>query len=389
MHLGSTNELTVTCNILTNNYCLIDKQIELTLDDTLKFNVENADTIYALDIVQGSKLVAVPPGIFRTFPAMEKLFVSDLGISVLLADRFVGADKLKVLNIYNNKIEVIPSRVFINLPNTVEMLLMNNAIETIEDNAFDGMDKLDVLRLSDNRIRSLGRLSFAGAINIRLLVLDGNNIDTIEEGALSLPNLEKLYLTNNKLTSLFDTLLVGSPMIQLAYFDNNEITRIGKAFSDCNKLTILSLSRNPVEDVNLSDIAALENLNTLYLENTKFQLPTTAVLPTMQSKSKLKIIRLSGNDLSNTDILQQLSIFGELEEMYLMENRFTIINNVDMIRNYFPTLKRLGLAKNVPTLCDWIKDNELYLKNISVFSTTDDSICRSADFKPVLGSLRD
>lgn len=388
VHLGSTVELTVTCNILTNNYCFIDKPIELKRDDTLKFIVENADTIRALDIVQGSKLVTVPSGIFRTFPAMEKLFISDLGISVLLADRFEGANKLKVLNIYNNKIEVIPSRVFMNLRNTEEMLLMSTAIQTIEDNAFDGMEKLDVLRLSNNRIRSLGRLAFAGTPSIRVLVLDGNNIDTIEEGALSLPNLEKLYLTNNKLTRLSDTLLVGAPMIQRVYLDLNEITRIGRAFSDCNKLTILSLSRNPVEDVNLSEIATLENLDTLFLEYTKFKLPME--IPTsLQSVSKLKKIWLSGNDLSSPDILRQLSIFGQLEEIYIMENRFPVINDVDKIRSYFPTIKRLGLAKNVPSLCRWITDSELYLKDISAFGTTDDSICRSADFKPDLGLLRD
>lgn len=388
MHLGSTLELHVTCNILTNDYCFIDKPIELNRDDTLKFTVEKAETIKALDIVQGSKLAAIPSGIFKTFPAMEKLFVSDLGISVLLADRFDGAENLRVLNIYNNKIEVIPSRVFTNLRNTVEVLLMSNNIETIEDNAFDGMERLDTLRLGNNRIRSLGRLAFAGAPNIRLLVLDGNIIDTIEEGALSLPNLEKLYLTNNKLTRLSDTLLMGAPIIQRVYLDINEITHIGKAFSDCMKLTTLSLSRNPVMDVNLLELANLRNLNTLYLENTKLKLSTEIL--SASTESKLKTIYLSGNDLTSPDVLRYLSIFGQLEKVYLMENKFTVINDFDKIRNYFPLLERLGLANNVPTLCNLINDNEQFLKNVSVWSTKDGGgICRSADFKPDTSFLRD
>lgn len=379
VHLGSTTELSVKCNILTTDYCFIDKVIDLELNDTLKFTVENAETIKALDIVQGSKLVTVPAGIFKTFPAMEKLFVSDLEIKVLQRDRFEGAEKLKVLNIYNNQIEVIPSKVFINLPNVVEVLLMNNKIETIQDNAFDGMTHLEMLRLGNNRIRSLVRLAFAGATNIRLLVLDGNQIDTIEEGALSLPNLEKLYITNNKLTMLPDNLLIGAPVIQGVYLDNNEIVHIGKAFSGCDKMTILSLSRNPIEDIQLSTLAALKDLNTVYLENTKLKLPETATVPT---ESNLKTIWLSGNELSSPDFLQQLSIFSKLEQIYAMDNKFATINDVEKIRNYFPEIRRFGLASNVPTLCGWINDNELYLKNVSVWSTKDNGTsCRSADFK--------
>lgn len=383
MHLGSTIELSVTCNIITTDYCFIDKEIELTkLDDTLKFIVENADTIKALDIVQGSKLVALPVGIFKTFPAVEKLFVSDLEISVLLADRFDGAEKLKVLNIYNNQIEVIPSRVFAKLPNTVEVLLMSNKIETIQDHAFDGMTQLEVLRLGNNRIQSVGRLAFAGARNINLLVLDANNIDTIEEGALDLPNLKNLYITNNKLTTLSDTLLVGAPVIQGVYLDHNRITHIGKAFNDCNKMTILSLSENPIEDIQLSNLASLTDLNTVYLEHTKLKLPQdfTTIAPT--ASSKLKTIWLGGNDLSSSDILRHLSIFGRLEQIHAADNKFATITEAEKIRNYFPGILRLGLASNVPSLCDWISENEMSLKNISVWSTKDDgSICKSAGFK--------
>lgn len=380
VHLGSTIELSVTCSIITTDYCFIDKEIELKLDDTLKFTVENAETIKALDIVQGSKLVTLPVGIFRTFPALEKLFVSDLEISVLLADRFDGAGKLKVLNIYNNLIEVVPSRVFINLPNTVEVLLMSNKIETIQDYAFDGMTQLEVLKLGNNRIRSLGRLAFAGAGKIKLLVLDANNIDTIEEGALNLPNLEKLYITNNKLTTLPDSLLVGAPVIQGVYLDRNEITHIGKAFNDCNKMTILSLSKNPVQDIELSVLASLKDLNTVYLEQTKLKLPKEfpAIAPTA---SKINSIWLSGNGLSSPDILRHLSIFGRLENIYATDNNFTTINEAEKIRNYFPGIVRFGLAFNVPSLCDWISVNEMSLRNISVWSTKDDgSSCKSVDF---------
>lgn len=381
VHIGSTIELSVTCNIITTDYCFIDKEIELKLDDTLKFVVENAETIKALDIVQGSQLVTLPPGIFKTFPAMEKLFVSDLEISVLLPDRFEGADKLKVLNIYNNRIETIPGRVFINLPSTEEVLLMDNNIETIQDNAFDGMTKLKILRLGNNRIRSLGRLAFAGATNLRLLVLDSNQIDTIEEGAFSLPNLEKLYITNNKLTILSDFLLMGAPLIQQVYLDNNEIVRIGKAFSDCNKLTILSLSRNPIEDIQLSTLTALKDLNTVFMEHTKLKLPEE-VSESAPTDSKLKMIWLSGNNLSSPDIFKHLSIFGQLEQIYANANRFPTINDAAKIKNYFPGIKRLGLAVNVPPLCDWITENELFLKGVSVWSTNSDgSGCKSADYQ--------
>lgn len=391
MYLGlvATVELTVKCNILTNHTCLIDKQIQLKADDTLNFIVDNANNIKVLDIVQGSKLVTIPVGIFKTFPELEELFVSDLGISVLMSNRFEGAEKLKALNIYKNQIEVIPSKVFMTLSNTVEVLLTSNKIESIKDYAFDGMVKLDMLKLNYNRIKSLGRLAFAGAPNIRIIDLDGNYIETIEEGALSLPNLENLYVRNNKLRIISDKLLVGASKLQRLHLDTNEITRVGKAFNDCMKLKILSLSNNPVEDVNLSTIATLKDLDTLFLDYTYFQF-SQKIPSTTSTESKLKTIWLNGNELSSPDILKHLSIFRQMEEIIVTENKFTIINDIDKIRNYFPQLRRFGLAGNKPTLCTWISDNEKYFKNMSVWSTTaDNKICRSADYKPDQSTIRD
>jgi len=119
----------------------------------------------------------------------------------------------------------------------------------------------------------------------------------------------------------------------------------------------------------------------LILDNIKLILPQEVPSST-PTESKLTEIRLAGNNLSSPKIFKHLSVFGQLEEIYLMNNNFTVFDNIDTISNDFPKLKRLGLASNEPSLCGWIKDNEEFLKNISVWGSTSEDACRSADFKP-------
>lgn len=389
VHLATATEITVTCNILTTNYCYIEKEVEVKLDDTLKFDVENAESITALDFVQGSKLETVPAGIFKVFPALEKLFVSDTEIRSLQTDRFEGANNLKVLNIFNNEIEEIPSRVFSNLPETVEILLMSNKISTIEDYAFEGMTKLEVLRLSDNRIRKLTKLAFAGAPKIESIVLDSNAIDTIEDGAFNLPSLKTLRIVNNKLTTLSDAMFTGASLLQEVYFAVNQVTRIGKAFNECKKLRLLVLNQNPIEDVELTSLAGITDLDTIYLDGTKLTL-SNDIESSATSDSKLKTISINDNHLSTTRLFKHLSIFGRLEKIFASSNQFAAMDDADKIKEYFPNIKQIGLDNNAPSLCGWISDNESNLKNVSAWSSQEDGeLCRSADFQFYREGLRE
>lgn len=96
-----------------------------------------------------------------------------------------------------------------------------------------------------------------------------NEIERIDEGECKRAKLRILFLNENKLKTLPDALFIGSPNLEMAFIDRNEITHIGNAFNNYNK-QILSLSDNPVEDLNLFKFAALDNLDSLFLNGMKF-----------------------------------------------------------------------------------------------------------------------
>lgn len=371
------------------NWCDIDNRenpVNINEGDSIKMTIDNADAITTFSITQVEEtpvmIRAFPFGIFQNFIRLQKLIVRGIRRTMLLFQNFDGGENLVHLSLENNDIRTIPSKVFRSLSNVTSLLLGYNKIESIEDYAFDGMKNLRLVELGSNKIRIMNRLTFAGARNIESLNLIYNEIEAIENGALALPNLRDINLQSNKLFALSDKLLIDAPNLVNAHFGSNYIINIGKAFDNSHKLEHLYLYGNPILDVNLLSLASLENLKLLDLQATlfKFSSEKPARIPT---KSKLKKIILSMNDLSNADILTHLSMFGELEELVSYYNNFTTFNDVSEIRNYFPHLKKINLSRNAGSICEWIKENEQFLAGISVWSTdlSGSNECSSKDYR--------
>lgn len=354
-----------------NDDCFIQQKLELYDGDHLKFLTNSSSLITTVNIVKGSKLNSIPYGIFKTFTELKKLLLEESGIKIIQPDCFVDGRKLTFLSLRNNEIRIIPSNVFLNLSSLEEADLTKNSIELIKDNAFNGMDNLQDLQLNDNRIRFLSRWAFAGAPNIRILHLSNNEIERIDEGALRLPKLRILYLIENKLKKLPDELFIGAPSLEMIYADRNEITHIGSAFNKCDKLAILSLNNNPIQDVHLPNLASLDNLDMLFLDNIKFNFSSEKPA-NITSKSKLKTLMINNNGLTDPDIFNHLSIFGQLEEIFAINNSFSYFHDIDKVKSYFPNLKMLNLARNQPSLCSWINENKEWITGIIVSSSTDE-----------------
>lgn len=346
-------EVRTKCTILYS-ICNV-QEFKINDGDSLKIIAPNPSSVQEIYINQASNLVSIPYGIFENFPELVTFGIDLGGIVKLQSDRFLNAKKLEDLRLDRNDIRIVPSNVFVNVPTLSTIYLQDNLIETIEDNAFEGMINLRILRLDQNRISIVGRLMFSGAPNIRELQLDLNRIETIEESALNLPHLEELNLANNLLKIVSDKVLVAP------------------------NLVTLHLNKNPIESVTMKFLGDLEKLESLYLSDMKLKFPSESPqhLPT---KSILKMIRLSNNTLSNSDLLRQLSIFGQLEIIFLDNNNFTVLEDVEKIRTVFPRLKQLSLEKNTPPLCNMIESNQQWLNGIIVWSGSYKNFCGSADF---------
>lgn len=343
------------CDII-GDICYVQKAININDGDNLKIIAASPNVIKRLYFTQDTKLGRIPLGVLENFPELELFDISTNGIDTLQADRFGEAKNLQSLRLDQNEIKIVPSKVFVNVASVSTIYLQDNRIDTIEDNAFENMVNLETLRLDKNLIRRLGRLTLAGASHIKVLQLDNNRIETIDEGALNLPRLENLDLSWNNLKIVYDSLLLTVP-----------------------NLATLILNQNPIEDVNLTTLARLENLDQLHMSGIKLKFLAEIPSPP-KTQSKLKKISLNDNGFSNADIFKRLAIFGQLEQITARNNNFTNFDDVEKIKNYFPQLEQLSLEGNMPPLCDWIKISQQWLKGIIVWSKSEDGVCGSEDF---------
>uniref|UniRef100_A0A8C9GNW8 Dynein assembly factor 1, axonemal-like n=1 Tax=Piliocolobus tephrosceles TaxID=591936 RepID=A0A8C9GNW8_9PRIM len=129
-----------------------------------------------------------------------------------------------------------------NLSNLKTLYLNNNALESI--NGLDSCVNLIALYLNCNKIYKIENLDYLS--NLRILNLENNNISVIEN-LDKLTLLEELNLNNNCLGSK------GSA--QVYNLQNND------------KLTILNLSNNQINEDIINDLSRLKHLSILYFVN--------------------------------------------------------------------------------------------------------------------------
>lgn len=239
-----------------------------------------------------------------------------------------------------------------------EIDLDHNQILYIGEDAFFELNNLTVLTLTKNNLTIIRSNTFAGAINLKRLHLNQNKIEHIEDGALNLPALENILLQNNRLKELSTSLFIQTPWLIEAVFEENGLIQINDAFTHLHKLKILILDYNRIEDINLSKLSNLAELNHLSLRKSGFQLndPNGDVdnFAKINSSSKLEVLDLAENELADGDALMlQLRIFQRIEIINLEYNELSFLGHVFEIKKWFPYLQIINLAYN-PMSCEWI-----------------------------------
>lgn len=199
--------------------------------------------------------------------------------------------------------------------------LDRNEITTIDEYAFCGLTNLIYLDLSYNQLRVIHAQTFAGLIGLTHLELEHNQITTIHENALNLPELEQLYLSGNKLTRLSDTIFTHLHKLSVIRLDRNSLEHIGRSLNGLTKITLISLSINRVQDIDLMAFVGLSALHTLELAESGFTFATTKI-PNDRTKwnSSLEYLDIRRNDLANVDDLKKLRIFPNIRFIHLNGN---------------------------------------------------------------------
>lgn len=361
--LRSVTALDVKCDQRFPSLCFIGTAIDLLLGEELILSpVEHELLVSRFEIAPVSNLKSFPSRIFQTFPRLESVTLNSANIFNISPASFLNASNLRDLHLKLNKIAVIENELFRNAPQLEHLDLSGNEISDIEDGGFSGLSKLRTIKLNDNRLKILRDRTFAGAPSIEYLHLYSNQIETIEANALTLPELTEAFLGHNKLRSLDDLLLHGTPKLELIDLSDNQLSDIGNVFADCHKMYWLNLDNNNLGSIDLAKFASLQALSSLSLNNTSFKFATAAlpsapiIVNATAANSSLESLNLANNNLSDPDIFARLTIFSDLQRLYLYNNEFTYFESPNAVKRLLPKLNTLDLTGN-KRISPWLRDN--------------------------------
>lgn len=211
-------------------------------------------------------------------------------------------ERLDRLYLHHNNLSSVPS----NLPRSLRDLRLNhNSIDKITTADFEGMDNLTVLYLHDNAISEMGS-SLKGLVSLTLLDISGNKLTKIPE---SLPvHLHQLYLESNSIDSVPEGFLGGFSQLQYVRMAHNQLTDKGIPANTFNVsgLVELDLSFNRLERIPIVSTT----LQHLYLQANQikeFTLGSFCSVVDISNFSKLRTLRLDGNEISRQDIPSESS----------------------------------------------------------------------------------
>uniref|UniRef100_A0A8D0G7R3 Lumican n=1 Tax=Sphenodon punctatus TaxID=8508 RepID=A0A8D0G7R3_SPHPU len=260
---------------------------------------------------------------------------------------------IKYLYLRNNMIDGIEENAFDNVTDLEWLILDHNHLENskIKGKPFSKLKSLkklhisynnltedvgplastlDELQLTNNKITKISPSALEGLVNLTIIHLQNNQLkeDSISGVFKGLDSLLYLDLSHNQLTKP----PLGLPAnILMLYFDNNHITNIpDHYFQPFKALQFLRLSHNQLTDAgipgNVLNITSLieldlsynqlksiptvsENLENYYLQVNqinKFPVSSFCKVVGVLAYSKIKHLRLDGNNLTRADLPQEM-----------------------------------------------------------------------------------
>lgn len=267
----------------------------------------------------------LPQNISTHFVDLEKLIANLIGLRTVSRDDFTGMNKLKVLNLSNNK------------------------IKSVYYAAFHDLESLEVLYLSGNLITNLHVAMLAKSVEIKTFFADHNMITRLEDMFLNNPKIESIYINNNVLKT------VEPNFEKLEKLRNLDLRRNSNICVNCS----LSNKASRVRLINLCD--EYSNTQTkAYQEN--FQ---NCVIVSLKNDSKIE-----GDFVNCTAILETKPAIIAKDYKECLANKTNknqcktnqLTDEQDM-RNDFDTcvvdlISSDIEAKNLLLNCSTIKDNQ-------------------------------
>ncbi|KAM8867391.1 fibromodulin a isoform 1-T1 [Synchiropus picturatus] len=216
---------------------------------------------------------------------------------------FRKLESLERLYLQHNNLSSIPA----NLPRSLRDLRLNhNRIEKVTGADLEGMDNLTVLYIHDNAITDMSA-SLKALTSLTLLDISNNKLTKVPN---SLPgHLHQLYVESNSIDSLPEGFLGGFPQLQYVRMAHNLLTDKGIPSNTFNVsgLLELDLSFNKLERIPQVS-STLEHLYLQANQIKEFTLGSFCTVVDVTNFSKLRTLRLDGNEISRADIPSDSSL---------------------------------------------------------------------------------
>lgn len=180
-----------------------------------------------------NSLTALPQGIFSGLNSLEVLHLYDNTLTVLPEHVFSELSNLRILAMFRNSIRALSEGIFSGLNSLRSLSLSSNSLTSLPEGAFSGLSNLQVLSLTGNTLRSLPERVFSGLSALRTLQLDFNSLAALPEGIFSeLGSLEELTLWNNQLNSLPAEVFRGLHSLRKLWLSDNSLTTLPAGIFD-------------------------------------------------------------------------------------------------------------------------------------------------------------
>ena len=187
--------------------------------------------------------------------------VDNPGLTTLKRGEFFELERLERLYLSNNGLTTLPEDVFNDIKNTLQRLRLNgNDLTTLPEGVFDALGRLTELRLDGNDLTTLPEGVFDNLGRLTELRLDGNDLTTLPEGVFdNLGSVLRLALSSNRLTALPKDTFTGLPSLRSLQLHDNP----GAPF----RLTLGLEPADEAANVNLKTLADLLSANTPAMVN--------------------------------------------------------------------------------------------------------------------------
>lgn len=379
-----------SCNFLktfSNFHSELINSLSLSLNciETIDISTINLPQLQKLDLSK-NKINQLPNNLSKSFPQLNSLDLSDNFISELPeneSDDTVFPETLQELNLMNNSIEKITNSIT-NLPNLTVLIISNNKIKEIptlnqsltkfdaSKNQIDTISKqtlknIKELFLSENKIEKFP-LNIKTKI-IETIILHHNNIDEINLKNITirsyLPKTIKMIdLSFNHIEEIPKELFESLPNIESFSASFNQIRIIPQEIVNCNKITYLEISSNPIKTLpklplSLETIAAsncqIESLEDVFVEQkTRSRYYSTAT-------KRVKNIPLNDDDNQAISISQSHLTVSGLRHADFSENclsEFPTISDLQILNLSHNHIKKFPSISSQTRILD-VSMNEI------------------------------